>query len=276
MNMPVIQTAVTVYGNKSLDAAEMQLQVNLLQDIMRKVMHEGTHYGVIPGTKTKSLYKPGAEKIMATFRLAADPVVEDLGQGGEIHYRVKVRVLNSAGDYLGAGVGECSSREEKYSWRAPVCDEEYEVTPEILRRIKFKKYQGKVEQAKQIRTNPADVANTILKMAKKRALVDAVLTVTAASDIFTQDIEDLPDELVAEIVGKPVKDDSELVEKWTRVFTACQTSEALRAAGSEFASEKIGANGKTQCRAVYTERLNQLKDIEATPAFPEIEQGEQA
>jgi hypothetical protein len=35
--------------------------------------------------------------------------------------------------------------------------------------------------------------NTCLKMAKKRALVDACLTVTAASDIFTQDIEDMPE-----------------------------------------------------------------------------------
>jgi len=33
--------------------------------------------------------------------------------------------------------------------------------------------------------------NTVLKMAKKRAHVDAVLTTTAASDIFTQDIEDM-------------------------------------------------------------------------------------
>lgn len=32
--------------------------------------------------------------------------------------------------------------------------------------------------------NPADYYNTCLKMAKKRALVDAILTVTAASDIF--------------------------------------------------------------------------------------------
>jgi hypothetical protein len=49
----------------------------------------------------------------------------------------------------------------------------------------------------QIRTEPADLANTILKMAKKRALIDAVLTATAASDIFTQDIEDLPPEYQA-------------------------------------------------------------------------------
>ncbi len=39
--------------------------------------------------------------------------------------------------------------------------------------------------------NPADNYNTVLKMAKKRALVDAVLTATAASDIFTQDLEDI-------------------------------------------------------------------------------------
>ena len=38
--------------------------------------------------------------------------------------------------------------------------------------------------------NPADYYNTALKMAKKRALVDACLTVTAASDIFSQDLEE--------------------------------------------------------------------------------------
>ena len=32
-------------------------------------------------------------------------------------------------------------------------------------------------------------------MAKKRAQIDAALTVTAASDIFAQDLEDLPEEL---------------------------------------------------------------------------------
>jgi hypothetical protein len=37
--------------------------------------------------------------------------------------------------------------------------------------------------------------NTVLKMAKKRAQIDAVLTATAASAIFTQDLEDIPDYL---------------------------------------------------------------------------------
>jgi hypothetical protein len=45
--------------------------------------------------------------------------------------------------------------------------------------------------------DPADCYNTVLKMAKKRAYVDAMLTATAASDIFTQDIEEMIPEAVA-------------------------------------------------------------------------------
>lgn len=193
------QPAVDNYGSRSLTAADVRAQVNLMQDVMQEVMLKDTHYGVIPGTKQPSLYKAGAEKIMSTFRLAADPAVENLSADGEVHYRVKVSILSAGGQFLGAGIGECSSSEDKYAWRAAVCDDEYDDTPENRRRVKYSKYQGKVEKKKQIRTNPADVANTILKMAKKRGLIDAVLTVTAASDLFTQDIEDLPPEVVAEI-----------------------------------------------------------------------------
>jgi len=196
------QPAVENYGSRSLTAADVRAQVNLMQDVMAEVMRADTHFGVIPGTNKPSLYKAGAEKIMSTFRLAADPAVEDLGRDGEVSYRVKVAILSASGAFLGAGIGECSSQEDKYAWRAAVCKEEFEATPENRRRVKFSKYKGNVEKKEQVRTNPADVANTILKMAKKRGLIDGVLTVTAASDLFTQDIEDLPAEVVAEIVGQ--------------------------------------------------------------------------
>jgi hypothetical protein len=201
-NAIVFQPAVENYGSRSLTAADVRAQVNLMQDVMAEVMRDGTHYGTIPGTKAKSLWKAGAEKLMATFRLSGDPDTEDLSVNGEFHYRVKVRLATPSGQFIGAGIGECSSLEEKYAWRAAVCDEEFDATPENRRRVKFSKYQGRVEKKKQIRINPADVSNTILKMAKKRAQVDAVITATAASDIFTQDIEDLPPEIVAEIVGQ--------------------------------------------------------------------------
>ncbi len=209
------QPAVGNYGTPSLTAVDVRAQVNLMQDVMAEVMKDGVHYGKIPGTNGKSLWKAGAEKLMATFRLAGDPDVEDLSSDGEVHYRVKVRLSTPSGQFVGAGIGECSSREDKYAWRASVCDDEFDDTPENRRRIKYATYQGKVERKEQVRTNPADVANTILKMAKKRAQVDAVITATAASDIFTQDIEDLPPEVYAEFVGaEPIEAMPEKDANW--------------------------------------------------------------
>lgn len=221
MNQVVqFQPPVENYGSRSLTAADVRAQVNLMQDVMQEVMQKDTHFGVIPGTKQPSLYKAGAEKIMSTFRLAADPEVEELGRDGEVHYRVKVRILSASGQFLGAGIGECSSSEDKYAWRAAICKEEFELTPENRRRVKFSKYQGKVEKKEQVRTNPADVSNTVLKMAKKRGLIDGVLTVTAASDLFTQDIEDLPPDVVAEMLGTPEPTPEEQAAKRKAVHDA--------------------------------------------------------
>lgn len=194
------QPPVENFGARSLTAADIRAQVNLIKDVMIEVMREGTHYGKVPGTNGKSLWKAGAEKLMATFRLAARPRVEDLSSDGEIYYRVFVGLETTGGVFVGEGLGECSSREEKYAWRKAVHTKEWDATPENRRRIKFDKEGG---ETKQVRTNPADVSNTILKMAKKRAQVDAVITATAASDIFTQDIEDLPDEILAEMAARP-------------------------------------------------------------------------
>lgn len=255
-NVVAFQPAVENYGSRSLTAADVRAQVNLIQDVMQEVMQEGVHYGKVPGTNGKSLWKAGAEKLMATFRLAGDPEVESLGSDGEFHYRVKVNLRTATGQFVGAGIGECSSQEEKYAWRAAVSAKEYEATPENRRRIKFKR-DGEI---KQIRTNPADVANTILKMAKKRAQVDAVITCTGASDIFTQDIEDLPEEVVAEMVGQPrpskhasppppdsPERDAALIEARA---AAAKGTEAFRAFWAGWAKEK---------RALVTDRMADFK-----------------
>ena len=192
---------LTVIENeqRALTAIDMRAQVNLVQEVMQAVMKKDTHYGVIPGTKKPSLYKPGAEVLAATFRIAVSYRVDDLSTADDVRYRVAaVGTHQTSGIVLGEGMGECSSGEEKYRWRRAICEEEFELTAEDRRRTKFGKYQGKVEKTKQVRTEPADQANTILKMACKRAQVAMTLNVTAASDIFTQDIEDLPDELRTE------------------------------------------------------------------------------
>jgi hypothetical protein len=203
-NISDVKKAVAVRTLRPMSpaVAEVRTNINLMVEVMKSCMVNNMHYGVIPGVQKPSLFKAGAEKIMATFSLSANPVVEDLSENGEIRFRVRVEINAKDGRFVGAGVGECSSQEEKYMWRVAVCQEEFEVTPEDKRRIKFKKnYNGPVDKIQQIRCNPSDLANTILKMAKKRALVDGVLTATGASDLFSQDIEDLPAEYV-EVIAK--------------------------------------------------------------------------
>ena len=196
-----------VHGQQALTAEEVKAQVIRIQQIMESVMKDGEHYGVIPGCgNKKTLLKPGAEKILSTFGIAVDPMVEDLSGTDEIRYRVKCN-LTSGGAFIGAGIGECSSNEEKYKWKKPTCDQEWEATDESRRRTKwFKGYQGnKPYEVKQIRTEPSDVANTILKMGKKRAMIDGTLTATAASDIFVQDLEDVEVPDSGEPKAEPLK-----------------------------------------------------------------------
>ena len=177
-------------------AAEIRAQVNLIQEVMKAVMKDGIHYGTIPGTPKPTLYKPGSEKILSTFHIAIEPIVTDLSTLDEARYRVETRSTSQgSGVYLGSGTGEASSHEEKYKWRKAICEQEWDETPEDRRRKVWKKGSAGAYQIPQVRTNHADVANTILKMAKKRSQIDVTLTVTAASDVFAQDIEDLPEEL---------------------------------------------------------------------------------
>lgn len=182
-----------------LTASQIRADVNLIQEVMKAVMTDKVHYGTVPGCGDKpTLLKPGAEKIAATFRLAIEPIVEDLSLSDEIRYRVKARVVHQvSGNFLGSGIGEASTNEDKYKWRKAVSQAEWDATTEDRKRLKF----ARDYTVQQIRTNPSDVANTVLKMAKKRALIDAVLTITGASDIFTQDIEDMPEEIANDVAG---------------------------------------------------------------------------
>jgi len=171
---------------------DMLQQAAIISDVLKQVMQSGTHYMILPGGKEPTLLKPGAEKILATFRIVCDPEVEDLSTADCVRYRVRARGTAPDGTLIGVGVGECSSDEEKYRWRRAVCDEEFDEAATERKRIKYHKRGGAV---KQVRTEPADIANTVLKMAKKRAQVELCLTSTAASDCFTQDLDDMPQEI---------------------------------------------------------------------------------
>jgi len=180
-------------------------QVDLIQHVMKRVMKKGEHYGVIPGCGDKpTLLKPGAEKLAMTFRFAPKYEIQERDMGhGHREYRV-VCALQSilTGQFAGEGVGVGTTMEGKWRFRQEVVPgvavtKEYWETrdPELLggSNRKPQKRDGKWVVVERVEhDNPADYYNTVLKMAKKRAMVDAVLTATAASDIFTQDVEDMP------------------------------------------------------------------------------------
>jgi hypothetical protein len=183
-------------------ADQVLKRVRAIQQLMDAVMKKDAHFGVIPGTKKPTLYKAGSEQILAMFRIAVDPIVEDLSTDDECRIRVLCRMVDTTGRFLGAGVGEASSSEQKYKWRRIVSKGEWDHFQKNFpdrTRIRFfsswqngKRTEGQEEQ---IRTEVADIRNTILKMAKKRAQIDATLTVTGCSDMFEQDLTDLPEEL---------------------------------------------------------------------------------
>lgn len=188
------QSAPLSISETKRSAQQMLAQRAAIVECMSQVMRKEIDYGTVPGTPKPTLYKPGSEKILNLFHLAAQPHVEDLSTPDSIRYRVTITVIHTpTGTIAGYGVGEASSAESKYQWRAVVCQEEWEATPDDRRREKWKKgYDNKPAFClQQVRAEMEDVANTILKMAKKRAQIDAVLTTTAASDIFAQDVEDL-------------------------------------------------------------------------------------
>ena len=204
---------VAVADERSI--GDVRNQVNKIQNLMKDLMKNGEHYGIIPGTGTKpTLLKAGAEKLCFAFRLAPEFEIKqtDLATGHrEIQVITTLRNM-ATGAVVGQGLGSCSTMESKYRWRklsrvCPKCGQEAiikgkedygggwvcfkkkggcgtkfpDAAPEIIGQP-----EGRIEN-----DDIADSYNTVLKMAKKRSIVDATITACAASDIFTQDVEDM-------------------------------------------------------------------------------------
>ena len=210
------ENAVMVIENPyELSVAEVKRQVEKVHVLMRDLMQEGTHYGKsFPGDEKKNLLKPGADKLMFMFRLRPDftQEIKELPNGHrEVITHCQVFHIES-GNKIAEGVGSASTMESKYRWRnagrkCPKCGKETIIAGKkeygggwicYAKKggcgVKFDENDPSItgQQIGKIE-NPdiADCYNTVLKISKKRAYVDATITATAASDIFTQDLDDL-------------------------------------------------------------------------------------
>lgn len=141
--------------------SEAKERIESLKQFVNELMTEGVDYGRLEGFEKPTLLKPGAEKLCDIFGFSKRVCINNRNEDWEkglFAYEVKIILVSKRTRLKEAeGIGSCNSRE--------------------------KVYVGK---------DPFSLVNTILKMAKKRALIDAVLSATRASGIFTQDIEDLP------------------------------------------------------------------------------------
>lgn len=131
-----------------------------LQEYIQTDLQERTDYGKIAGYNKPTLLKPGAEKICRYLELSIEYTVEhryEDWEKGLFLYEVKVRLRQLENGVIAAeGIGSANTKESAFA-----------------------------------QPNGYPQLNTVIKMAKKRALVDAALNVSASSGHFTQDVEDL-------------------------------------------------------------------------------------
>lgn len=159
------------------EAVQIMNKINQFQQVIKAQLRPKTDFGIIPGTDKPTLLKPGAEKILmllgVTSMYELIERVQDYDKGF-FAYTVKC-ILSKDGIIITEGLGHCNSRERKFMSQ---------------------------------KVDPYTIANTCLKMAKKRAQVDAVLTIASLSDVFTQDIEDMDIETVVRAVPKNMAQES--------------------------------------------------------------------
>jgi hypothetical protein len=194
----------------TVKAGELVERLDVIREAMVTAMKPDIDYGHIPGTDKPALLKPGAEKLGVLFQLDLQLENEKVwGPGDHLTVMSRATVFHApSGSRLGFGEGLCSTREKKYAYRTaertcPGCGKpnlrKSKNTPEWYCWAKtdgcgatFPLDDERIssQQAGQV-DNPdlPDLWNTVVKMAEKRARVDAVLAVTGASALFTQDIE---------------------------------------------------------------------------------------
>lgn len=156
------QNSLSIIENVNLQQVSATMQkIAQFQVVVQKTLKKDHDYGVIPGTGSKpTLLKPGAEKILMLMGLTSEyEIIEKVQDYERGFFAFTVKCALSHGETkVTEGVGHANTRERRY-------------------------LSGKQQ-------DPYTLANTVLKMAKKRAQVDAVLTVASLSEIFTQDLED--------------------------------------------------------------------------------------
>lgn len=231
-------------GLALMSPGDVLKQLGNIQLLMREAMVPSVDFGLIPGCGDKpSLFKAGAEKLGVMFRIYPRFTVDRRElENGHREYDFTCRLYVCGTDELVTeGVGTCSTLESRYRWRYARTCPECGVLGALRRSrnapvwycwakiggcgCEFKSDDQRIVNQPARIENPdiADVYNTVKKIGKKRAHVDAILIATGASALFAVDLEDeaIDDaESAAQGVGAgsqpEAKPSSDRAEKLTR------------------------------------------------------------
>lgn len=202
--------------------AAMEKGVARAKRMKAAIMVEDEDFGLIPGTQKPTLLKPGAEKLALAYGLTGrfDHHLTYGHSEDEPPITVVVDCYLHLGGHDGPaiaqGMGMASSFEKRYRWRkggrvCPDCGKEgviytkgrggqwwhpTDAKPAGGCGANFPKDDARLADqstADVENPDPFELGNTLLKMAEKRAYVDAVLRATASSGLFSQDMEDMDD-----------------------------------------------------------------------------------
>lgn len=168
----VLETNLAVkFTDKAI--ADLKEQKQQLVKFVQTHLKRDVDYGIIPGVKNPSLFKPGAEKLANLFQLGSRIIKTDKTIDIEKNFAMIGHTIEVFHIPTGKAIAQCegitNSQEKKWRER-----KDYNT--------------GKAEP-----TPIGDVLNTLGKMALKRAYVGAVIMAVGASDFFTQDVEDMPE-----------------------------------------------------------------------------------
>ena len=196
-------------GEMAARLAEMESKLSLVRDFFKRVMRKEEDFGIIPGTEKPSLLKPGAEKLLVLHNFSSvvkeKKEVRDL-KTGYYQAQITIQIIHrGTGVIVAEGVGEASSYESKYRYRWVFeSDVPAGIDKSSLVSKTFESKKTGKEYKRYRLENPdlIDQWNTVLKMAKKRALVDATLTATGTSGIFTQSEDEMDAWIEGEINEK--------------------------------------------------------------------------
>ena len=118
-HLPAVRASEAVVARGELSIEEIVEQKEKIVQIMDRVMTRDVHYGVIPGVKKPSLFKPGAEAINVALRLAphyeSEKVFHD---DGHLTVISRCTLKHIPTDLtIATGEGLCTTKETRYAFR---------------------------------------------------------------------------------------------------------------------------------------------------------------